>query len=664
MSVSQKYIDLLTSTGNCISLSDFHKKNSGIALRHDIDYDLDLALEFAHLEHAMGHQATYFLLDTTEYWHKADFIDKALQIQDFGHEIGLHVNSLAKWAAGQCSSPEYDFKSNIAYLRDSGLKISGIAAHGDPNCYNYNISNYWMFSDLKPEDPFEAENGITAEGIFDRATKRTLTYPKNHIVKNHLGEQIELWKTSMRASGVQYHATHIKSNNYFSDSGGKWRNDLNPTERPLTGSTQLLIHPEHWKGEKKVFFFLSPARSSSKWLSQILNAATSCKSEHEFTLNYDSTGTQKYKHTKTTFQKIQSDTNLTSQKLLDAAEYVQATPNDWAECNVYLPHLLEDLKRVFPSATYVYLKREPKMIVNSLINRGWYDTPNDYIHPIIDFEKYGASSQIQRCLTYVLDTQRVIDSHTEHTLFQDKLVKDFAYFKSEIERLGIAVYPRLAQKIFNEKVNTNENQIFHSPSEWTDKMKAEYDVIYEIFQTQKYKKKIRIKKIKKHNIAKYGYRHWIQLFTSFVLLNNHRKSHTDRKKVKFNSKNLLINQHLSSLEIVTKENVNSYFSFGGANWYDLDPDSGFIIDNTLHFEGQLILQSKENIIVSIYCIFYDNHKQLIKRSLYTGPADGEPIKFSFAPAKNALKFDIFCYFKKYECKVNISLSQFELFKYS
>jgi len=35
-----------------------------IALRHDLDHDLDLALELAHHEHAMGIRATYFLLHT------------------------------------------------------------------------------------------------------------------------------------------------------------------------------------------------------------------------------------------------------------------------------------------------------------------------------------------------------------------------------------------------------------------------------------------------------------------------------------------------------------------------------------------------------------------------------------------------------------------------
>ena len=72
-----------------------------IALRHDIDHDLDLALEMAHHEHERGIRATYFLLHTCDYWNDPRFTQKCAQLQDYGHEIGLHLNLLTEWFQGQ-----------------------------------------------------------------------------------------------------------------------------------------------------------------------------------------------------------------------------------------------------------------------------------------------------------------------------------------------------------------------------------------------------------------------------------------------------------------------------------------------------------------------------------------------------------------------------------
>ena len=68
-----------------------------IALRHDVDYDLDLALEMSYWESQRGIRSTYYLLHSAGYWEDTHLVEKCLQFQDFGHEVGLHLNVVSEW---------------------------------------------------------------------------------------------------------------------------------------------------------------------------------------------------------------------------------------------------------------------------------------------------------------------------------------------------------------------------------------------------------------------------------------------------------------------------------------------------------------------------------------------------------------------------------------
>src|SRR5690606_22479204 len=105
--MSAKYLNYLKIFGPTVTVATLARDASPdfVALRHDVDYDIDVALEMAHIEHDLGYRSTYYLLHTAPYWNDAEFIDKSLKLQEYGHEVGLHVNVLAEWAVGKIDDP-------------------------------------------------------------------------------------------------------------------------------------------------------------------------------------------------------------------------------------------------------------------------------------------------------------------------------------------------------------------------------------------------------------------------------------------------------------------------------------------------------------------------------------------------------------------------------
>ena len=145
MTIRPQYFEYLKHIGHSVTLmeSTADLAKPVIALRHDVDHDINLAMEMAFWEKEKGYRSTFFLLHTSDYWNDPQFIDKALQIQDFGHEIGLHVNILSEWMQGKVDDIYEKLKNIVDQLRQSGLNIFGISTHGDPLCYQKHFINYW-----------------------------------------------------------------------------------------------------------------------------------------------------------------------------------------------------------------------------------------------------------------------------------------------------------------------------------------------------------------------------------------------------------------------------------------------------------------------------------------------------------------------------------------
>ncbi|MEE2907924.1 MAG: hypothetical protein VX527_08845 [Planctomycetota bacterium] len=250
MTIRQNYLELLEHLGPTVTVGEFKSRSSDpdlVALRHDVDHDMDLALAMAHHEHDMGRSATYFILHTAPYVQEEHFIEKCLQLQEYGHEVGLHLNALTPWCAGETDDPIGDLEAWLDRLRDAGVDIVGSAAHGDRACYEHGFINYWIWSELRGGDPAASEDGLTAEGVAMGAGDRSVSYPLSHVISRQDGATFPLWSVPMESLGLSYEACRLQFDGYWSDSGGSWKRSPDPMGHDLsTGRHQVLIHPIWW----------------------------------------------------------------------------------------------------------------------------------------------------------------------------------------------------------------------------------------------------------------------------------------------------------------------------------------------------------------------------------------------------------------------------------
>lgn len=201
-----------------------------VALRHDVDYRLDSALEMGRREHARGLRSTYFILHTADYWHRSDLVSALLQLQAWGHEIGWH-NDLVTLECVYGGDARAFLAETLERLRAAGVRIDGSASHGSPNCYRFGYHNNAFFTDFDDEERPE--------------------FPNTEWVPVH-GHRCKIPKGRLAEFGLEYEAYHLDNDLHFSDAsfseqGRRWHTDdldlavLAPGRRAI-----VLIHPCHW----------------------------------------------------------------------------------------------------------------------------------------------------------------------------------------------------------------------------------------------------------------------------------------------------------------------------------------------------------------------------------------------------------------------------------
>ncbi len=107
-----------------------------VILRHDVDYDPEVARNMAIVEKESGVKSTFFALtsDTSLHlWRNEEnrkrMIGLYQEIQEMGHEVGLHYDFLGDYFALD-KEPEENVKEVLSVFRENGLRISGCASHG------------------------------------------------------------------------------------------------------------------------------------------------------------------------------------------------------------------------------------------------------------------------------------------------------------------------------------------------------------------------------------------------------------------------------------------------------------------------------------------------------------------------------------------------------
>ena len=653
MTISKDYEKYLSHFSKTVTLDEFHRNflvPSLCALRHDVDHDLDLALEMAHFEHARGFSSTYFILPGTNYWRNdTRLIDKCLQLQDYGHEVGLHVNSLAEWVSGETNDISASLREQLATLRDAGLRIHGIAAHGDKRCYEHQLSNYWCFQELRPSLPYDHENGRTAEGPYETDGTPRLRYPKNHIATRADGTTLELWSTSMQSLDLRYHAWHTAFDQYFSDSTGGWKRTPDPLTVSRSNSRwQVLIHPEHWRGAKRYYFFLSSARSGSKWLSELLDTATPLHTRHEYVLNQPFHRGETSRKATTDVWALEDNREEVTDRLTEAWEEAENQPHDFAEVNVYLEGFASQLQRVFPTAVFIHLKREPALVVSSLMDRNWYDTPEDRRHPRLHGVDSKSIGQFERVCHYVAQVNRRLTKICTHRINLDELTKSPESLATELKKLGIAYHPRLGHSTVGRVSNARKEKNFPDPVDWDENQKW---TLRNILSGAHEPKVAFTSQIVKPD-AKFSLVKWIKEWLFKISGNNVSSFKLNQASLsKFLTKycSLQYNKNQSVWMVIPDASEkNAYLSLGGSSWEKAltvpFKSTGWQTQDGQYIKGFIEIEVTQKTNLTIYAISYSQSgKQIHTRNLGVIDATHPSLMFAITAHPSASTLDFIVY---------------------
>lgn len=485
MGVAPRYLDYLEHFGTTVTTAELSSAGAGtdvVGLRHDVDHDLDAALEMAWWEQRRGCRSTYFLLHTAPYWKTDARLEaKALQLQDWGHEVGLHINVLTEWTNAVIDDVAARVRELLERLRGAGLHVAGVSAHGDRACYEHQFANYWCWQELRPEEPAHRETGRSAEGVVVSDSRYRLSYPADHRLGRADGARLALWQLSLAEMALTYDAAHIASEGYFTDSGGAWTRSPDPIGEDLgAGRHQVLVHPEHWRDDRRrSWLVLSTARSGSVWLTETLQRASPLTARHELTLNhrYREGGLVPEKHTADGFADLVRRPEELRSLMVEARLWMDDHAGDYVEANVYLVHALEQVDDVFSDARLVHLHRDPAEVVRSLLNRDWYDTPEDDRHPRIDVAGWDRMSQLERVCWYVRTANEALLARDLPRLALEEVVGDPAGLGAALERVDIPFYPRLATAEYFERVNATRGGHVPSLDDWSASQRATFTAV-------------------------------------------------------------------------------------------------------------------------------------------------------------------------------------------
>ena len=483
MTIRRELFDYLEHFGRTVpvrELADPSCPADCIALRHDIDHNLDLALELGHHEHQLGLRATYYLLHTHDYWNDPDLAIKCRQLQEYGHEVGLHLNALSLWFDGGSEDMNAAIQSLLAPLRKAGVTITGTSAHGDRACYQHGFINYWIWRELRGDDPAQAQRGLSAEGIAVDDERWQIAYPVDHALRRSDGASLALWQCSLAEHGLDYDAIHTPFEHYWTDTGGQWSRTGDPLQHDLTrGRHQVLIHPWWWRAPTRLYFFLSTARCGTRWLSNFIDKATSATGVHEFTFNHHYSDDEIVSDKRTTddYDTLCTDRKSSVNLIRDALRWMRQQPGDVAEANVYLEPFLTELRELAPESTLVHLYRDGRAVVRSILNRDWYASPQDHKHRAVPIDGWEGLTQFERACWYWRYTNESIMPHTTARLCFERMTSDLTYLSQSLQQLGIVVHPLLAAQVFDTPMNESRETAFAHPDDWPAQYHRTFETI-------------------------------------------------------------------------------------------------------------------------------------------------------------------------------------------
>lgn len=194
-------------------IKDWTDSQDGIIIRHDIDYDLKKAYEFARFEEELGVKSTYFLLLTGDFYNvfsenARNYIQGILKA---GHKIGLHFDE-TKYPG---ESDELFFQNRIIW-----------------------------------------EAGVLTEVIEEKVQVVSMHRPSERMLD---------WNINIPDLVNTYSIEFFKNFKYYSDSRRRWREPvISDLMEKKFKNIQILIHP---------FWYLDEERDIQETISVFVNSA-------------------------------------------------------------------------------------------------------------------------------------------------------------------------------------------------------------------------------------------------------------------------------------------------------------------------------------------------------------------------------------------------------
>jgi hypothetical protein len=198
-----EYLELIQSIDAFrVQIPDPEPRGRQLMIRHDVDHDIDQALDMARYEELYGIRSTYFLLHTASYFKFGDTLIKKLrEFKNLGHSVGLHNNMLALWIKDydnpDAEVDQFDIYTRMieiaAFFKSAGIRLIGTSAHGDKLCHERGFLNYELWDECPGE-------------------KRAFGGHPEHTHPQF----------SLREFGFEYEAYFLRRDVYLSDTGHTW----------------------------------------------------------------------------------------------------------------------------------------------------------------------------------------------------------------------------------------------------------------------------------------------------------------------------------------------------------------------------------------------------------------------------------------------------------
>ena len=652
MSIDSKYDKYLRHLGNVGPVRNLLSKAPGefiTGLRHDVDHDLDIALEMADFEHKQGVHSTYYLLHTASYWRAEDFEDKVRQLHSYGHEVGIHLNVITQWLAGDIDKVDTKILEIVSTLSEIGVPVNSVSAHGDRNCYTHQYINYWCFEELRPSTSCEEENRLSAEGIPVNDAEYQISYPESHQLVRSDGTIFPLWSVSMRKCGFEYEAMHLPFDNYYSDSGGAWTRTPDPlTQEFNSSSSEVVIHPEYWLAPQKIYFFLSAPRSGSTWLANMLEKASNCTARHEFLLNHEFENGELLarKRTEHDLSSLLDDPELVKRLLLQGKSWIQQQGKDYAEVNVYLSHFVNEVREIFPEATIIHLQRKPEEVAVSLLGRGWYGTPGSSRGPGLDIPGFNEFEQFEKICWYVRQSMENIDKVAEHWLAFEKMVTDMEYLDTQLGKMGISLYRQIADLYFSVPLNEGKTDPVADQGQEQERMIGQTcNSVFSKFANRDatnpglWQKLVPYSRRLRRRMNAYLGR----IFDRDSELLSYEPGSENSKEMVFWAKSCGPDPDDTSCYI-TSPGEHSNLVPGEGKWYEVLDEQGFNNDSSNYYHGVVRISGSEPFPITLFCLMYNEERKLVDTAVATKIySNDKNSTFSFRPRADTYLFQLAIY---------------------